>query len=110
MVVVGLAANEAGKGGGADGAALGGGALSVEEGAETGPGGKHGVDEFEGGGVEAEPGVGADPGAEAIAEVGVELVADLTWPEITRDNKPWTRWWWPGSGVDKASLTRQLEQ
>ncbi len=34
----------------------------------------------------------------------------LAWPEITRDNKPWTRWWWPGSGVDKASLTRQLEQ
>jgi hypothetical protein len=36
--------------------------------------------------------------------------ADLAWPEITRENKPWTRWWWPGSGVDKASLTRQLEQ
>ena len=35
---------------------------------------------------------------------------DLAWPEITRENKPWTRWWWPGSGVDKASLTRQLEQ
>ena len=34
----------------------------------------------------------------------------LAWPEITRENKPWTRWWWPGSGVDKASLTRQLEQ
>src|SRR5687767_5464987 len=34
----------------------------------------------------------------------------LGWPEITRENKPWTRWWWPGSGVDKASLTRQLEQ
>jgi hypothetical protein len=34
---------------------------------------------------------------------------DLGWPEITRENKPWTRWWWPGSGVDKASLTRQLE-
>ncbi len=34
----------------------------------------------------------------------------FTWPEITRENKPWTRWWWPGSGVDKASLTRQLEQ
>jgi hypothetical protein len=29
---------------------------------------------------------------------------------LTRENKPWTRWWWPGSGVDKASLTRQLEQ
>ncbi len=34
----------------------------------------------------------------------------LAWPEITKENKPWTRWWWPGSGVDKASLTRQLEQ
>lgn len=37
--------------------------------------------------------------------------ADLSaWPEITRENKPWTRWWWPGSAVDKASLTHQLEQ
>ncbi|MBC7365441.1 MAG: glycoside hydrolase [Undibacterium sp.] len=35
---------------------------------------------------------------------------DSAWPEITRENKPWTRWWWPGSAVDKASLTRQLEQ
>ena len=34
----------------------------------------------------------------------------LGWPEITKENKPWTRWWWPGSGVDKASITRQLEQ
>lgn len=24
--------------------------------------------------------------------------------------KPWTRWWWPGSAVDPASLTAQLEQ
>jgi hypothetical protein len=24
-------------------------------------------------------------------------------------HKPWVRWWWPGSAVDKASLTRQLE-
>ncbi len=23
--------------------------------------------------------------------------------------KPWTRWWWPGSAVDEAGLTRQLE-
>ena len=34
----------------------------------------------------------------------------LSWPEITRENKPWTRWWWPGSAVDKQNLTRQLEQ
>ncbi len=24
-------------------------------------------------------------------------------------SKPWTRWWWLGSGVDKENLTRQLE-
>lgn len=34
----------------------------------------------------------------------------LGWPQVTRDNKPWTRWWWPGSAVDKASLTQQLEK
>jgi len=34
----------------------------------------------------------------------------LGWPEITRENKPWTRWWWPGSAVDRSNLTRQLEQ
>lgn len=34
----------------------------------------------------------------------------LGWPQITRENKPWTRWWWPGSAVDSASLTQQLEK
>jgi hypothetical protein len=40
------------------------------------------------------------------------LGADSSWTteKFTRENKPWTRWWWPGSGVDRASLTRQLEQ
>lgn len=37
-------------------------------------------------------------------------VSAADWPELTRENKPWTRWWWPGSAVDKPSLTRQLEQ
>lgn len=40
----------------------------------------------------------------------VASAAEPVWPEITRENKPWTRWWWPGSAVDPASLTRQLEQ
>jgi hypothetical protein len=34
--------------------------------------------------------------------------AGSPWPEITRENKPWTRWWWPGSAVDPASLTAEL--
>lgn len=40
----------------------------------------------------------------------VAAKVNVGWPELTRENKPWTRWWWPGSGVDKASITRQLEQ
>lgn len=31
------------------------------------------------------------------------------WPAITAETKPWTRWWWQGSAVDRASLTAQLE-
>ena len=46
--------------------------------------------------------IGAAAPSEASAKEG--------WPEITKENKPWTRWWWPGSGVDKASLTAQLEK
>lgn len=32
----------------------------------------------------------------------------LAWPVITRDTKPWTRWWWLGSAVDKAGISTQL--
>jgi hypothetical protein len=27
------------------------------------------------------------------------------WPEITPESKPWARWWWMGSAVDKTNLT-----
>ena len=36
--------------------------------------------------------------------------ASSPWPAIGHEQKPWTRWWWPGSAVDKENLTRQLEQ
>jgi hypothetical protein len=36
--------------------------------------------------------------------------SSLGWPEVTRENRPWTRWWWPGSAVDAPGLTRQLEE
>jgi hypothetical protein len=35
--------------------------------------------------------------------------ARRTWPPITAETRPWTRWWWQGSAVDRASLTGQLE-
>ena len=31
------------------------------------------------------------------------------WPPIVAETKPWTRWWWQGSAVDRPSLTAQLE-
>ncbi len=34
----------------------------------------------------------------------------VPWSEITQTAKPWTRWWWPGSAVDSANLTLQLEE
>lgn len=30
------------------------------------------------------------------------------WPQITREQRPWAYWWWMGSAVDKANLTREL--
>ncbi len=32
------------------------------------------------------------------------------WPAITRQTRPWTRWWWMGSAVNDTDLTRLLEQ
>jgi hypothetical protein len=30
------------------------------------------------------------------------------WPKPTRTMHPWTRWWWPGSAVDRANIDRLL--
>jgi hypothetical protein len=32
------------------------------------------------------------------------------WLPITAECKPWTRWWWLGSAVDKKNVTRSLEE
>lgn len=34
----------------------------------------------------------------------------FSWPAITRDSKPWTRWWWPGNAVDTQGIKYNLEQ
>ncbi|HEU4723497.1 MAG TPA: glycosyl hydrolase, partial [Gemmatimonadaceae bacterium] len=34
----------------------------------------------------------------------------LDWPAVTREAKPWTRWWWLGSAVDEANLTREIAE
>ena len=35
--------------------------------------------------------------------------AGLEWPEVTRETRPWTRWWWMGSSVDPDGLSEALE-
>src|SRR5574338_689100 len=36
--------------------------------------------------------------------------AQVSWPKITQDTKPWTRWWWMGSAVDENNLSWTLHQ
>jgi hypothetical protein len=34
---------------------------------------------------------------------------DTSWPAVTAECRPWTRWWWLGSAVDEPNLGRELE-
>jgi alpha-L-rhamnosidase len=34
--------------------------------------------------------------------------AGRDWRIVTAETRPWTRWWWHGSAVDRASLTSEL--
>jgi len=42
--------------------------------------------------------------------ISFQLSAQISWPPITNTTKPWTRWWWEGSAVNKKDLTRNLQQ
>lgn len=35
--------------------------------------------------------------------------SETGWPEIKRETKPWTRWWWHGSAVTKEGITAEME-
>jgi len=34
----------------------------------------------------------------------------IKWPEITKESKPWTRLWWPGSIGTEKDITVALEK
>jgi len=36
--------------------------------------------------------------------------AQIKWPAITEQTKPWTRWWWLGSEVNKNDLDTAMQQ
>ncbi len=41
---------------------------------------------------------------------GYKSSAQLTWPKVTYETKPWSRWWWMGSAVNDQDLTRLMEE
>ena len=45
-----------------------------------------------------------------IILVAERPIAQINWPAITRQTKPWTRWWWQGSAVDKQNLSAVMQQ
>ncbi|TJZ61118.1 glycoside hydrolase [Sphingobacterium olei] len=42
------------------------------------------------------------------SSMSISFAQDL-WPSVTKEMKPWTRWWWLGSAVDKPNLDRELK-
>jgi hypothetical protein len=46
----------------------------------------------------------------AAGESNHTLPPEFQWPAPTRESRPWTRWWWLGSAVDKTNLTRLLTE
>jgi hypothetical protein len=48
--------------------------------------------------------------AESATATDANLPEEFHWPVPTRENRPWTRWWWLGSTVDKTNLTRLLTE
>jgi len=46
----------------------------------------------------------------ALALGTTSFAQTLQWPKVTSTTKPWTRWWWEGSAVNKTDLTWNLEE
>ncbi|TDH26473.1 glycoside hydrolase family 2 protein [Segetibacter sp. 3557_3] len=46
----------------------------------------------------------------AISTSLITTQAQVTWPAITQQAKPWARWWWEGSAVNKKDLTLNMQE
>lgn len=45
-----------------------------------------------------------------LLTISIVSHSQTQWPAITNTTKPWTRWWWEGSAVNKSDLTWNLDQ
>lgn len=41
---------------------------------------------------------------------GCQRKPDTLWPEVTKEMKPWTRWWWMGNAVDSTNIQALLQE
>ncbi|WP_202915900.1 glycosyl hydrolase [Pontibacter pamirensis] len=50
--------------------------------------------------------------SDAIADTAVTMQAQnaAVWPEVKKETRPWTRWWWMGSAVDEQNIDRLLDE
>ena len=39
-----------------------------------------------------------------------DKVPNSGWPKITKEAKPWSRWWWMGNAVDESNLTKLISR
>ncbi len=46
----------------------------------------------------------------AFLTIAVVHAGDLDWPTITSEQRPGAYWWWMGSAVDEANITREMER
>src|SRR5260221_13605849 len=44
------------------------------------------------------------------AVVNSAHAADLAWPKVTEETKPWSRWWWLGNIVTEDGLKSEMEK
>ena len=44
----------------------------------------------------------------ALLAQGTKARSELEWPPVTREMRPWTRWWWLGSAVDRPNISSLL--
>ncbi|MCJ8165957.1 glycoside hydrolase [Pontibacter sp. E15-1] len=48
--------------------------------------------------------------SETVANTTAPEAKNQVWPEVTPQARPWTRWWWMGSAVDKPNISRLLQE
>ena len=45
----------------------------------------------------------------ACCALSLQVSAQISWPAITSQTKPWARWWWQGSAVNEKDLTGNMQ-